>query len=110
MPVKLAAGMLKPLVGKLGEAIQEQADDADRLVEEAQRRLSFDDRTRGLRLGRVFSSGSSSINGVKQMTLQCELASAEGYPQGSAQLQGQTRSDGTLGLAALRVQTSDGGV
>ena len=114
LPVKLAAGMLKPLVGALEGAMRESAADADDLLEEARRRLRLDDRTRELSLGQVFSSGSSSssVNGVtqKQMSLQCQLTSADGYPQGSARLQGQTQDDGTFGLVALQVQLSDGRV
>uniref|UniRef100_A0A6T8BWP4 Plastid lipid-associated protein/fibrillin conserved domain-containing protein n=1 Tax=Prymnesium polylepis TaxID=72548 RepID=A0A6T8BWP4_9EUKA len=114
LPVKLAVGLMKPLVGALESTMRESAADADDLLEEAGRRLRLDTRLGGAQLGRVFStsSSSSSINGVtqKRINLQCELVGASGSLMGTAALQGATQPEGKVGLAALQVQLSDGRV
>mmetsp|Transcript_24810 Transcript_24810/g.37210 ORF Transcript_24810/g.37210 Transcript_24810/m.37210 type:complete len:137 (+) Transcript_24810:362-772(+) len=112
--MKLAAGMLRPLVGALEGAMRESAADADDLLYEAGRRLQMEPMTKGLSLGRVFSTGSSTstINGVtqKQITLQCDVIGPTGIPQGNALVQGGTLADGKLGITGLRVQLRDGRV
>eukprot|EP00327_Prymnesium_parvum_P011194 CAMPEP_0184377766 /NCGR_PEP_ID=MMETSP0007-20130409/2536_1 /TAXON_ID=97485 /ORGANISM="Prymnesium parvum, Strain Texoma1" /LENGTH=209 /DNA_ID=CAMNT_0026721789 /DNA_START=34 /DNA_END=663 /DNA_ORIENTATION=- len=114
LPMKLAAGMLRPLVGALEGAMRESAADADDLLYEAGRRLQMEPMTKGLSLGRVFSTGSSTstINGVtqKQITLQCDVIGPTGIPQGNALVQGGTLADGKLGITGLRVQLRDGRV
>jgi len=113
LPVKMAATLVKPLVGALEGAIRESAADADELYDEARRRLMLDNRVSGLALGRVFSqmSSSSSVNGMtsKMMDLQCELTNDAGYPAGSARIRGEAVS-GSVKLSAMQVQLSDGRV
>eukprot|EP00327_Prymnesium_parvum_P000678 CAMPEP_0182839570 /NCGR_PEP_ID=MMETSP0006_2-20121128/23936_1 /TAXON_ID=97485 /ORGANISM="Prymnesium parvum, Strain Texoma1" /LENGTH=185 /DNA_ID=CAMNT_0024968727 /DNA_START=34 /DNA_END=591 /DNA_ORIENTATION=+ len=90
LPMKLAAGMLRPLVGALEGAMRESAADADDL----------------------HGSSTSTINGVtqKQITLQCDVIGPTGIPQGNALVQGGTLADGKLGITGLRVQLRDGRV
>lgn len=114
LPVKLAAGMLKPLVTAFEGVMRESVADADDLLLDADRRLKQDARTATLSLGSVFSSASSSssINGVvrKQITLQCQVIDRNGSAKGTALLNGSTQTKGKVGLATLRIQLDDGSV
>ena len=72
----MAAGLVKPLLGAMETALAESAADADSLLAEAEAALRTDPAVASalgssdLRVGGVFSSSSSNINGAKTIQLQ----------------------------------------
>ena len=110
LPVKMMAGLMKPLVGSLGAAIQESQADADELLQEAQNALRVDGNAAALlganiQIGSVFSTSSSSsnINGQvrKMVMLQAQCAGTAG--SGVVAIRGE--SDGrAIQVASLQLQ------
>jgi hypothetical protein len=111
LPVKLAAGLMKPLVGALESAIEQSQEDADALLAEAQGALRADQRVTALlgtdvTIGSVFStaSSSSSINGKvqKSVNLQCQCAGSMGT--GVVAISGRSDDKGNVSVDQLQVQ------
>jgi len=110
LPVKLAVGLMKPLVGALETAIAEGQEDADMILAEAQSALRMDSRASALlgtdiQIGATFSSASSNMNGAKSMQLQCQVAGSSG--SGIVAVRGE--SDGQGGVRVVQLQLQAGG-
>ena len=107
LPVKLAFGLMKPLVGMLETAIAETQDDADALLGEAQNALRVDAQATAMlgsdiSIGAVFSSASSNINGLKSVQLQCQCAGSTG--SGIVAMQGEAAPGADMVLVQLQLQ------
>ena len=107
LPVKLAVGMLKPLVGILETAIAEGQADADEMLFEAQNSLRLDSRATAMlgsdiTIGPVFSSASSNVNGMKAMQLQCQCTGTAGT--GVIAIRGSSDGTGKMRVETLSLQ------
>ena len=107
LPVKIALGLAKPLIGALETAISEGQEDADVLLDEAQNALRLDSRATALlgndlEIGAVFSSASSNFNGQKSMQLQCQCAGSSG--SGVVALRGESDGNGGMSISQLQLQ------
>ena len=112
LPVKLAVGLMKPLVGALEAAIVEGQEDADALLIEAQSALRLDNRATAMlgadiQTGAVFSSASSNLNGQKSIQLQCQCAGSSG--SGIVSIRGESGSGGGSEMSIVQLQLQSGG-
>lgn len=115
-PLKVAAGLIKPLVGALEVALEESAADQDLLLLEAERALRVDPRVANVlgsdvSVGAVFSTASSSsnVNGQvrKNIQLQCQCSGTRG--SGMVAIRGETNNNSGGELTIVQLQLQAGG-
>ena len=101
LPVKMFGALAKPLVESMGTMIQEGMADQDEVLQAAERALRME--LGDVRIGQVFSSSSSNMNGQKVVNLQFTISDGS---RGALSASGSQ----ALELTSLQVQDATGRV
>jgi len=101
LPVKMMGALAKPLIESVGSMMAEAADDQAEVLDLAERALRVE--LGDVRVGQVFGSSSSNINGQKVLSLQFTISDGS---MGALQASGSQK----LELTQLQVQDRSGRV
>ncbi|EKX54342.1 hypothetical protein GUITHDRAFT_99820 [Guillardia theta CCMP2712] len=115
LPIKMFGGIMKGFAGMAGDMMQAVADDVDRVVEVAERRVRMNAGATRI-LGSEISVGapvsqsfsSSSINGVSTKQIALRLPVRGTSSSGTLIVDGSINSSGSISLKRCLVQTPTG--